>query len=165
MIRILCSLALFIICCTAQAQNQVRDSSLFTPHVDVHFGFHSPAGDLADRFRDNLALGIGFHIKSKTNWYYGVKGTYIFGNRVLEPGLMQNLFTDQGEILDYQGVPSIVSAQERGYHLSLNGGKLFPSSEKTKTAVFLFMEDLDFYSIKFVWNTRRRPFHSWKENI
>jgi hypothetical protein len=148
MIRILCSLALLICCITSQAQNQVQDSSLFTPHVDIHFGYHGAGGDLADRFRDNLALGIGFHIKSKTNWYYGVKGTYIFGNRVLEPGLMQNLFTDQGEILDDQGVPSIVSAQERGYHLSLNGGRLFPIIGKNKNSGLLIYGGIGFLQHK-----------------
>jgi len=124
--KIILSIALLFLSSVLIAQNQVKDSSLFSPHVDIHFGYHSPGGDMADRFGANLALGIGFHIKSKTNFFYGIKGTYLFGNRVLEPGLMQNLYTEQGEILDSQGLPAIVAAQERGYHLSANFGKLLP---------------------------------------
>jgi hypothetical protein len=107
------------------AQFQVRDSSLFDPHVSISWGFQVPGGDMADRFGNNGSVGIGFHVKTKKNWYYGVQGTYIYGNRVNEPGLMSNLYTSAGEILDNQGQVATIFIQQRGYCVTLNGGKLF----------------------------------------
>lgn len=108
-----------------QAQFQVRDSSLFDPHVSISYAYQIPGGDLADRFGINGGLGVGFHIKSKKNWYYGVQWSYIFGNRVYEPGLLSNLYTADGEILDNQGQVVKMFIQQRGWCLTLNGGKLF----------------------------------------
>lgn len=107
------------------AQFQVRDSSLFNPHVGVSWGFHVPGRDMADRFGNNGAIGVGFHIKSKTKWYYGVQGSYIYGRFVNEPGLLSNLYTDRGEILDNQGQVATVFIQQRGYMVTADFGRLF----------------------------------------
>lgn len=110
---------------TLRAQYQVRDSSLFNPHVGVSWGFHVPGGDMADRFGNNGSVGVGFHIKSKTNWYYGVQGSYIYGKRVTEPGLLSNLYTERGEILDDQGQIATIFIQQRGYMITADFGRLF----------------------------------------
>ncbi len=107
------------------AQYQVRDSSLFNPHVSVSWGVHTPGGDMDDRFGNSGSLGLGFHIKSKTNWYYGVQGSYIFGRTVNEPGLLSNLYTENGEILDNQGQVAVVFIQQRGYTVTADFGRLF----------------------------------------
>jgi hypothetical protein len=107
------------------AQYQVRDSALFNPHVSISWGFQSPAGDMADRFGNNGSVGIGFHIKSKTNWYYGLQGTYMYGRTVNEPGLLSNLYTDRGEILDNQGQIATIFIQQRGYTVTADFGRLF----------------------------------------
>lgn len=107
------------------AQFQVRDSSLFDPHVSISFGRHTPGGDLAKRFGDSNNVGIGFHIKNKKNLYYGISGSYIFGTRVTQPGLLQNLLTDNFEILDDQGFVAPMAIQQRGFTLTLDGGYLW----------------------------------------
>ena len=108
------------------AQWQVRDSSLFNPHVTVGYGYSSPGGDLANRFGNNGSIELGFHIKDKKNWYYGVQFNYLFGNKVREPNFLSNLLTSQGEILDEQGQIATVFIQERGFNVFVDGGKLFP---------------------------------------
>ncbi len=121
---------LFIVLCTLShaldAQFQVRDSVLFNPHVSVGGGYQVPFGDMAKRFGNSGVTGLGFHIKSKSQWYYGVQGSYVFGNKVTEPGLIQNLYTPAGEILDNQGQRSIVYIQERGWMYFADAGRLFP---------------------------------------
>ena len=109
----------------ANAQFQVRDSSLFNPHFSITYGYHLPGGDMANRFGNNQALGGGFHIKSRTNWYYGVQGTYIFGNKVTEPKLLQNMLTEDGFVLDNQGQITKLYIQERGFSVTANFGRLF----------------------------------------
>jgi hypothetical protein len=110
----------------AGAQWQVRDSSLFNPHVTVGYGYSTPGGDLANRFGNNGSIEVGFHIKDKKNWYYGVQLNYLFGNKVHEPNLLSNLLTSRGEILDEQGQIATMFIQERGFNVFLQGGKLFP---------------------------------------
>jgi hypothetical protein len=104
---------------------QVREKSLFNPHFSVSMGYQTPGGDLADRFGNSGSPGVGFHIKSKTNWYYGMQWNYMFGNKVTEPGLLSNLRTNNGEILDDQGQIAIMFIQQRGYSGMLEGGRLF----------------------------------------
>jgi hypothetical protein len=123
----------FLVLCTAlawsiglSAQNQVRDSSLFNPHFSVSMAYQWPGGDLADRFGNSGSPGVGFHIKSRSNWYYGIQGNYIFGNRVNEPGLLSNLRTVNGEVLDDQGQIAVLFIQQRGFSVMLEGGKLIP---------------------------------------
>ena len=110
---------------TLFAQFQVRDSSLFDPHISLSYAYQLPGGDLAERFGNNHNIGFGFHIKSKTNWYYGIQATYMFGGKVMEPGLMQNLKTEDGYILDNQGQIAKVLVMERGFTTTADFGKLF----------------------------------------
>jgi hypothetical protein len=110
---------------TFHAQNAVRDSSLFDPHVSISYAFHLPGGEMVDRFGNSHNIGLGFHIKSKTNWYYGLQASYEFGTRVIEPGLLSNLTIEGGYIMDIQGQLSKISIQQRGYMITLDGGRLF----------------------------------------
>lgn len=124
--KLILFLSLFFILDHSHAQWQVRDSSLFNPHVTVGYGYSTPGGDLADRFGNNGSLEVGFHIKDKKNRYYGVQFNYLFGNKVHEPNLLSNLLTSRGEILDEQGQIATMFIQERGFNVFLQGGKLLP---------------------------------------
>jgi len=117
---------LFLFSYSVFAQWQVRDSSLFNPHVTVGYGYSTPGGDLANRFGNNGSIEVGFNVKSKKNWYYGVQFNYLFGNRVHEPNLLSNLLTDRGEILDEDGQIATMFIQERGFNVFLQGGKVLP---------------------------------------
>jgi len=109
------------------AQNAVQDSSLFDPHVSVSYSYQVPGGDMASRFGNNNNIGLGFHIKSRKNWYYGLQGTYLFGNQVIqEKGFLGNLLVDGGYILDNEGQQTKISIQERGFSLTGDFGRLFP---------------------------------------
>lgn len=125
--RLISAVLLLSICYFGHSQLQVRDSALFDPHVSMSYAYQIPGGDMAERFDNNHNIGLGFHIKSKTNWYYGLQGTYLTGNRVLqEEGFLSNLIVDGGYILDNQGQLAKISIQQRGFTLTADGGYLFP---------------------------------------
>lgn len=124
--QLLSALLFCLFSLTGIAQYDVKDSVVFSPNFSFHFGWQWPAGDMEERFGDNGATGISFNIKDRKNFYYGVEFNYFFGTKVKEPGLLQNLYTDQGEILDNEGQVAVISIQERGYVASIFGGKLFP---------------------------------------
>jgi hypothetical protein len=111
---------------SAVAQKSFSDSSLFLPHFSLQLGYHSPASDLANRFGNCGSVGAAFQIKTSGNFYFGLEGAYLFGNTVKEPGLIQNLRTEAGEVLANDGKIAIVSIQQRGYQVLLTAGKLFP---------------------------------------
>ena len=58
------------------------DSVMTIPLIQGTYAFDLPGGDLSSRFGFNHELGIGFHVKTKKGWMYGVEGTVIFGNQV-----------------------------------------------------------------------------------
>ena len=109
------------------AQGTVRDTSLFDPHVTISYAYQIPGGDLAARFGNNSNLALGFHIKSRSNWYYGVQGQFLFGNKVIqEEGFLQNLMVDGSYVLDNDGYPATLVLMERGFAVSADAGRLVP---------------------------------------
>jgi hypothetical protein len=141
-------LSIIVLPLISKGQFQVRDSALFNPHVTISYAYHTPGGDMAERFGNNGGLGMGFHIKSKTNWYYGVQGTYFFGKRVTEPGLLSNLYTDNYEILDDQGQIAKIYIQERGFSVTANGGYIFNALGPNRNSGLLVMGGVGFLQHK-----------------
>lgn len=119
-------ISLAFIAIETKAQYAVKDTVVFSPNFGIHFGWQFPSGDMEERFGSCGVAGASFNIKDRKNWYYGLSFNYYFGNEVKEPGLLQNLYTDRGEIIDNEGQISIINIQQRGYSVMLNGGKLFP---------------------------------------
>lgn len=126
--RTLILILLFGMACAnrAMAQYDVKDSTVFSPNFAVHFAWQWPTGDLEERFGQNGSAGAAFSIKDRRNFHYGIEFGYMFGNTVKEPGLIQNLLTENNEILDNEGKIAILNIQQRGYTVMLTFGKLFP---------------------------------------
>ncbi len=108
------------------AQKSELDSTIFDPHVTMSYAYQIPGGDLSSRFGNNNNLGFGIHIKSRTQWYYGLQATFLFGNRVIaEKGFLQNLLVEEKYILDNDGFPAKFDFQERGFTITGEFGRLF----------------------------------------
>lgn len=118
-------LGFFMAANSASAQRNVRDSLVFTPHISFNYGLQIPALDMEQRFGVNSAVGLAFHIKTKSNWTFGAEWSYLFGKQVNEEGLIQNLIVDDGFIIDNEGGLAKVLIQERGSLTTLNAGKIF----------------------------------------
>lgn len=110
----------------AHGQRDIQDSVVTAAHMTINYAYHMPGGDMGDRFGNNSALGADFYVKTKRNLFLGGEGSFFFGNNVFEPGLLSNLVTENGEIIDQDGKISELKVQERGWTVSANVGKLFP---------------------------------------
>jgi hypothetical protein len=108
----------------SQAQN-VKDSSLFVPMVKLSYAAHVPGGDLAKRFGISSSVALNFSIKTRHNLFFGVDGSFVFGNNIKEVGILDSLKTSSGFIIDQNGNPATVRLFERGYLASVHIGKLF----------------------------------------
>ena len=116
----------FLLANTSFGQRNIKDSTVQAVHLGVSYAFQSPFGDLESRFGSNNNLGVLLNIKTEKNWFFGVDGTYIFGEEVHEPGLLSNLMTDDGEVIDNEGKIANLQIQERGFSVIATSGRLFP---------------------------------------
>jgi len=106
--------------------------------LNFTYGFHTPGGDLSNRFGTNFSLGGGLDfITEKKNFIFGLKGNNLFGNTVKEDVLF-SLRDSDGFILGSVGAGQAAYAEvflrERGFYAGGHVGKLFALSNKNKRA-------------------------------
>ena len=119
---VLCSVAAGAV----YAQNGIRDTSIAMVAISANYSYQFPSGDMAMRFGNNHNVGLSALRKMKSNYLLGVEGGFIFGNQVIENGLLSGLINSQGQIVDAQGAMSDVLVLERGYALFGVVGKIIP---------------------------------------
>lgn len=132
----------------AGAQRNVRDSLVFSPHFSFHYGLQIPGADLAERFGVNNAVGTSFHIKTRKNVYFGAEGSFMFGNDVTEPGLMSNLLTSDNEVISNFGQISEIIVMQRGFMVTLIGGKVIPVGKSNPNSGILLKGGVGFFQHK-----------------
>jgi hypothetical protein len=120
-----CGILVVLMTLSASAQRDVRDSVIAGSHLTFSGAVHVPGGDLSTRFGNSGNIGLAYTFKTRTNWFLGADLSYIFGGNVDEPGLLSNLLTDAGEIIDNNGMVAKVLIQERGFTTHLTVGRLW----------------------------------------
>ncbi len=121
------SIAFFcLLSLSSLSQVNVKDSILSIPMASLSYAYQIPGGDLADRFGANSNVGVSFLHKLKNNLVYGVEFDIIFGNDIIENGILDNLKTEQGVIIGEDGLAADVVLYERGFYTSLKGGWVLP---------------------------------------
>jgi len=118
---------LSIVCIHSFAQVNIRDSSLFAPILIAHYSYEFPGVDLLNQFGNNSNIGGDFLIKTKNNLLFGISGSYLFGEKVKnQEGILKNISTSTGFVIDANGAYAEIYMYERGYFLTGNFGKIFP---------------------------------------
>lgn len=107
-------------------QRNVKDSTIGTPWIGAQYGVNWTAGDLADRYGFMNHVGILAGYKTNKNWFYGVEGNFIFGNKVRMTGLFDHLLDSQGTVTDVNGDPAKIWVLARGFNVNATVGKVFP---------------------------------------
>jgi len=115
----------FVLNRSAQAQYDIKDSSVKGVLINLSYAAQWPGGDLAKRFGFNSNAQLGVYYKSVTNWLLGVQGAFIFGNQLRETGILDSIATSTGQIIANDGTIPSISYFERGYDIQLSVGKLF----------------------------------------
>ncbi|MDZ7881041.1 MAG: hypothetical protein U5L45_25470 [Saprospiraceae bacterium] len=114
------------LCATLQAQPVRTLQKKFTPlSISTSFGGQKPAGDLAARFGNNLAVGIGIEYTIiPSGWLFNVESSYLFGTTVKED-VLALLRTTDGNIINDINSYADVSLRERGLYTGVTLGKIF----------------------------------------
>lgn len=124
---------------SAEAQRSVRDSALFSPHIHIQGGAGAALGDLGDRFGSGGNFGAGFHLKYPSGWFTGVNATFGFGYGVEEEGVLSNLLTPNGQLIDNEGQVALLTITGRSGLFTLDAGRLFNLPGKNPNTGILFM--------------------------
>lgn len=104
----------------------IRDTTIALVAVQASYAQQLPGGDMAERFGTNSNIGLGAFRKFRNNVTLGGEGSFIFGNKVVEPGILGNVINSAGQILDAEGVLADVFLFERGWSAFATVGKIFP---------------------------------------
>lgn len=131
----------FLLVCYLQyieAQRNVRDSSIATPLIGVHYGGNFTSADLADRYGYLNHVGMSAGYKTAKNWYLAFDGNFIFGNQTRITGLFDHLIDEYGNITDVNGDIAVVLVYPRGFNANISFGKLFPVLSPNANSGILF---------------------------
>ncbi len=133
---------LFLIAFSITVSSQVsnpKDSIISIPFIPAHLSFQVPRGDLAFRFGNNGNVGTGFGYKTDKNWILGINGSYLFGNRIKEDNILDNIKTVNGDIFTSDGIFADIHLLERGFSISGQMGKVFSKGAINPNSGFLAM--------------------------
>ncbi|MBK7383389.1 MAG: hypothetical protein IPI81_08635 [Flavobacteriales bacterium] len=124
--RLILFLVFLFACTNGRAQTNVRDTTVAMFAVQPSYAQQLPGGDLAIRFGTNSNLGLGGYRKLRSNFLFGFEASFLFGNKVVEPGILSNVLNSAGQVVDQSGVMADVFLFERGWTAFAFAGKLFP---------------------------------------
>jgi hypothetical protein len=113
------------------------DTAYTIPMITLSYAYQWVGGDLSDRFGPNSNIGGSFMIKTKRNWLYGLKGNFIWGGKVKENTILNNLTTNSNEIIDDNGRLTVAHFGERGSSFFVFGGKLINKFAPNKNSGFI----------------------------
>jgi len=94
--------------------------------ISPSYAHQFPGGDLATRFGHNSNIGFSATRKTSGNFLFGLEGSFIFGNKVVEPGILRNVINSAGQVVDADGQMADVFLYERGWTAFATVGKILP---------------------------------------
>lgn len=116
----------FSILTTSLFAQNLKDTVIRIPFINLSYSPQIPGGDFGKRFGLTNNIGLNFGIKTAKNWQFEFEGNFLFGNKIKEDSLLDFLRTNEGYIIDKYGEAVNVLIYERGFIESIMVGKLFP---------------------------------------
>ncbi len=109
----------------ASAQRDLKSASVFTPIYGLTYKASMPGGDFAKRWGFHNNLGAEINFKLKTNLTFGFESQFLFGNTFKEPAIFENLKNEDGNIINFEGIPADVLYLLRGGNFTGQVGYVF----------------------------------------
>ena len=144
MMRKYLSVLVFAVCSagTTYAQDDLFGSEKVPVRHGFIFGangdFDLPGGDMAKRFGESFRIGPSLMYQTESNWLFGMKGDFIFGNKIKEPDYMANVRGADGMFITGNSDRENVGYFERGYTLGVHAGRIIPlKKHQTNTGLLV----------------------------
>ncbi len=110
----------------AQKKKKDKEEATRIWNIEFKLAYDVPFADMAVRFGNSFRIGAGIKLKTKSNWTFGAENMFIVGGAVKEPGLMQNLLTNNQGIINLFGEELTPGIFQRGYIIGVQAGKVLP---------------------------------------
>lgn len=114
----------------------------------VNAGFDFPMADMAKRFGASYRIGPSVSYKTTSNWLFGVKCDWIFGNQIKDDSLLINIKDRDGVFITNQGDRQGVGTFQRGYAIGVQVGKIIPFIKGATNSGILVMTGVGFIQHK-----------------
>lgn len=137
----------------------VIDTATRMVWTGANFSVQWPGGKLSEIFKMNYNVGTGFTYKSEKNWTYGIDFNYYFGSylrhddgsdaaKALYRELFGNIFNDNLEIINDEGVATQIYFEGRYWSLTGGVGKLIPVEKKWRNSGVYLQARFGFFQHK-----------------
>lgn len=129
-----------------------NNAVLIVPYYTAQF----PFGKVADRFGFNSLFGAHLSYKTKTNWLVGAEGAFLYGTKVKEGYVLNNISTSAGLFVTQYNDLTSVKLEEHGGVAKFTFGKIVPFVSKYPDAGFLWMMGIGFLQHKIAINVKAK---------
>jgi hypothetical protein len=102
-----------------------KDTLLSIPFYKVSYAVSIPGLELANRFGNFSNGEMGFTLKHRKSWMAGVKGNFMWSNKVKEDSILKGLYSGPG-IIGIEGNLTDPLLEMRGWAVYLEGGYQLP---------------------------------------
>jgi hypothetical protein len=120
------------------AQNKYLFSNKITD-LQFLYNYHIPSGKIAERFGNFSSVGAGAMLKSKNNWVLGYELNYLFGQKIKEETILNQLVTSGNYISNTDGFPANYSVNMRGISSFVRAGRLISVKKFNQNTGFLLL--------------------------
>jgi len=125
-VRFIIMLAFLSFFWSLKSQVNVNDSTVAAFSPTITYAYQFPGGDIAKQYGNNSTIGGGMMYKSKKNVLLSFDVNFLFGSDIKNSdSILKMVLTDNGFIIDGNGVYTLYSMYERGYSINFRMGKVF----------------------------------------
>lgn len=103
---------------------------------------------MAKRFGVSNRVGVGFKIKDRHNWNYGVRMEFLIGKQIKEDSLLYGVMTSSGAVIGSTGSLMNVGTFERGYLIGVQVGKILSVLQANRNSGIMIMGSTGFIQHK-----------------
>lgn len=132
------------------AQVNIKDSCVAANLIQVDLGVGIPGADLADRFGPHAIVGGGYQYKTDQNWLFGVNADFIFGSRVKEDSILNNIRNEAGFVIGSDGLLYDPILWESGFNAKFEVGRITQIWGLNPNSGLTFMGGIGFMQHK-IW--------------
>jgi hypothetical protein len=105
----------------------------------IGLGLNLPAGDLKDRYGQNMNFTLAGDFISRKNWVLNGGLIYFFGDQVKED-VLAPYRTTTGVILGDDNQIADIFLRQRGFYMGIGGGRLFQLKETSRSGIWVTLQ-------------------------
>ncbi|MBN2667597.1 MAG: hypothetical protein JXR60_00080 [Bacteroidales bacterium] len=111
------------------------------------YSYTLTGGDMAFYYGANSRIGGAFNFKNKTDWYFSLEGTYLFGSNLKDTtyGVFDGIKTSEGYVTSKFGTPADYALNLRGFTVMLKAGRILSFAKINEQSGFLISAGAGFF--------------------